>query len=206
MCPSLFMVLLADAGGTIDAFEFSKLLEVMQVKMQVKKNPLENWVYRHKARWGGLPFFKRMVDWKHFGKIADMAIVANSLTLMLSNTFDEMEQYVHEQRTDDASYVALKVCEYLDDVFCLVFVVEILIRVLAHGVFFIPSLSNWFDLIVSLAGVPGFSCFGRCKLLPIKVNVLRLMRTPRLLRLLGSSGKVSVLIRYATICVVVLCE
>lgn len=185
-----------DAGGTIDAVEFSKLLEVMKGKMTESKNPLDDWVKRNK-RWGGLPFFRRMVDWKHFGKIADMAIVLNCVTLMLSNTFNEMEQYVYEGRTGDSAYFVLKVCEYLDDVFCLVFVVEIMVRVFAYGIFFIPSMSNWFDLIVSLAGVPGFSCFGRCKLLPVKVNVLRLMRTPRLLRLLGSSGEVSVLIRTA---------
>ena len=106
---------LADAGGTIDAVEFSKLLEVMKGKMTESKNPLDDWVKRNK-RWGGLPFFRRMVDWKHFGKIADMAIVLNCVTLMLSNTFNEMEQYVYEGRTGDSAYFVLKVCEYLDDI------------------------------------------------------------------------------------------
>ena len=190
---------LADGGGTIDAVEFSKLFEVMKGKITQGNNHLTDWIYRHK-RWGGVPIFKAMVDWRHFGKIADSAIVANSVTLILSNSFPEMEQMVYEGRTGESGYIVLKICEYLDDTFCLVFVIEILIRVLAFGVFFIPSLSNWFDLIVSVAGVPGFSCFGKCKLIAVKVNVLRLMRTPRLLRLLGSSGQVSKLIRYARTC------
>ena len=44
------MVLVADGGGTIDAVEFSKSLEVMKTKLTDGKGSLTDWVWRHVVR------------------------------------------------------------------------------------------------------------------------------------------------------------
>lgn len=170
---------------------------MLRLRLQKTREPVTDFVKKH-SQYSGFSFFQKIFNLKYFGSITDMAILCCVLTMTLTCCLPDADELIHRGLADSAEYKITKACDYIDDFLCFVFIFEVLIRILAQGVNFIPLFSNWFDLIVSLLGFLSFTCFDLgCN--PIKIsanlNVLRLLRTPRMLRLIGSARNLVLLLR-----------